>query len=64
MKTQQEIEKMREDIQKEIDDLGEKSRTLIFGSAVWEMYDRQYSKKVAQYNILLEVLKLTTKKIQ
>jgi hypothetical protein len=57
MKTQQEIEKMREDIQKEIDDLGEKSRTQIFGSGMWDMYDRQYSKKVAQYNILLEVLK-------
>ena len=57
MKTQHEIEKMRDEIQKEIDDLGEKARMQIFGSGMWGMYDRQYSKKVAQYNILLEVLK-------
>lgn len=57
MKTQNEIEKMKEDIQKEINDLGEKAKTQIFGSGMWDMYDRQYSKKVAQYNILLEVLK-------
>lgn len=57
MKTEREVEKMKEVIQKEIDDLGEKARSCVFGSGMWDMYDRQYSKKVAQYNILLEVLR-------
>ena len=58
MKTQHEIEKMKDEIQKKIDIVGGKARSVnVVGSPEWENYDRQYAKLTAQYNILLEVLK-------
>lgn len=57
MKTQQEIEKMKEGVNNKIEIIGNKARACVFGSAEYEMYDREYAKLIAQYNILLDVLK-------
>lgn len=57
MKTQYEVEQMKEEVQRKIDAMSEKARSVQFGSTEWEMYDREYAKYTAQYNILLEVLK-------
>lgn len=57
MKTQREVEQLKQSVQNKIDSMGERARACKFGSDEWEMYDREYAKLTAQYNILLEVLK-------
>lgn len=57
MKTEQQVIEMKAEISRKIDAMGEKARSVQFGSAEWQMYDREYAKYTAQYNILLEVLK-------
>lgn len=57
MKTQSEIEEIKEGISNKISIVGDKARYCSFGSDEYEMYDREYAKLTAQYNILLEVLR-------
>lgn len=57
MKTKLEIENMKKEIAEKISIIGDKARSQAFGSAEYDMYDREYAKLTAQYNILLEVLK-------
>lgn len=59
MKTKQEIEKMKEDIQNKIDGISKScGDALDFGNMeAYHRFDRQYAQAIAQYNILLEVLK-------
>lgn len=56
MKTKQEVECMKQELSRKIETLGEKARNTPYGSVEWLMYDREYAKCVAQYNILLDVL--------
>ena len=57
MKTQQEIEKMKDEIQQKISEYEEKSNSLSFGSDDRDVYKHLCIKYKAQYNILLEILK-------
>lgn len=57
MKTQHEIEKMKDEIQKKINEYEEKSNSLRFSPDEQELYRYMCVKHKAQYNILLEVLK-------
>ncbi len=57
MKTQQEIEDMKERISKRISEQTVKCNNLDHSSMEWYEADRHYAKLTAQYNILLEVLK-------
>lgn len=57
MKTQNEIEEMKKQISDKIRIIGDKARSCDFRSTEYEMYDREYAKLTAQYNIILEVLK-------
>ena len=57
MKTEQEVRAMLRQRQERIDHWGKLARQEKFGSREYEQYDREYAKAVAQYNILLEVLK-------
>lgn len=57
MKTQHEIEKMKDDIQKKISEYEEKSNSLKFSPDEQDLYRHMCIKYKAQYNILLEVLK-------
>lgn len=59
MKTQQEIEKMLKEIQEDIDKFGELARkqNQERNQDLYEYYQKIYSNKIAQYNILLDVLK-------
>lgn len=57
MKTQREVEQMKAEISKKIEVTGEKARSSQFNSYEREVYNREYAKLTAQYNILLEVLK-------
>lgn len=57
MKTQKEIEKMKEEIQGRIEKTGAICNRLGHASAEWYESDRAYAKLIAQYNILIEVLK-------
>jgi len=59
MKTQQQIEEMKKNIQEDISYLSLKAHNYYqLGDEVnFQHYDRERAKAVAQYNILLEVLK-------
>lgn len=57
MKTQQEIEDMKAKIQERIGETASLCNRLDHSSMEWYEADRQYAKLIAQYNILLEVLK-------
>lgn len=57
MKTEHEIKAMLNNISQKIENTGKKCNESKRYSAEWEMYDREYAKLTAQYNILLEVLK-------
>lgn len=59
MKTQKEIEDMRMQIQEKISTISLKANTAYQESdeVAFNRYDREYAKLVAQYNILLEVLR-------
>lgn len=59
MKTVQEIEKMKDDINAKIDSISKKCNDALNDNNMdaYHRYDRQYAQAIAQYNILLEVLK-------
>lgn len=59
MKTQQEVEAMLMKKQEDISYLGLKANNYyqLSDTVMFDRYDREYSKAVAQYSILLEVLK-------
>lgn len=57
MKTQQEIEKMKSDIQIQISDLSDRMNSGILDEQSWHEKRSIKLQKMAQYNILLEVLK-------
>ena len=59
MKTQREVEAMLIQKQEDIGYLSLKANNYhqLSDTVMFEHYDREYSKAVAQYNILLEVLK-------
>ena len=59
MKTQQEIEKLKQDVQVNIDNYGTLARAhnKDRNQDLYEYYEKLYGKEVAKYNILLEVLK-------
>lgn len=59
MKTQREIEQMKIDIQEKISKVQMKAQAAWNESdeTVYNFYDREYAKLVAQYNILCEVLR-------
>lgn len=59
MKTQHEIEKMKGECLKRMNDLYYKKEEYLFDvdRDLFELYDRAYQVIEAQYNILLEVLK-------
>lgn len=57
MKTQQEVELMKTNIQRKIEAQQVICRGFKFGTADWVHADREYAKLIAQWNILLEVLK-------
>ena len=58
MKTEQQVREMLENKQKDIDSLQVKTTEYnqINDRIMFDHYDREYAKAVAQYNILLEVL--------
>lgn len=56
MKTEQEIREMKDKISKKIEITGENARSSHFNSYEREVYNREYAKLIAQYNILLDVL--------
>lgn len=58
MKTKQQVEEMKENIQKKIDNYGSLAREANQGrdQCLYEYYHKIYGNAVAQYNILLEVL--------
>lgn len=57
MKTQREIEQMKEEIQGRTEKTGAICNSLDHASVEWYESDRAYAKLIAQYNILIEVLK-------
>lgn len=59
MKTQHEIEQMKIEIQEKISKVQIKAQAAWNESdeTVYNLYDREYAKLVAQYNILCEVLR-------
>ena len=59
MKTQHEIEQMKIEIQEKISKVQIKAQAAWNESeeTVYNFYDREYTKLVAQYNILCEVLR-------
>ena len=57
MKTQHEIEKMKDEIQQKISEYEEKSNSLRFSPDDRNYYNHLCIKYKAQHNILLEVLK-------
>ena len=59
MKTQKEIEDMKDEAQKNIGKYGELARACNKdrNQDLYEYYERLYGKEVAKYNILLEVLR-------
>ena len=59
MKTQKEIEDMKDEAQKNIDKYGELARAYNKdrNQDLYEYYEKLYGKEVAKYNILLEVLR-------
>jgi len=57
MKTQREVELMKTNIQRKIEAQQVICSGFKFGTDDWVHADREYAKLMAQYNILLEVLK-------
>ena len=59
MKTQKEIEDMKDEVQKNIGKYGELARAYNKdrNQDLYEYYEKLYGKEVAKYNILLEVLR-------
>jgi len=57
MKTQQEVELMKTNIQRKIETQQVICSGFKFGTDDWVQADREYAKLVTQWNILLEVLK-------
>ena len=57
MKTQQEVELMKTNIQRKIEAQQVIRSGFKFGTDDWVHADREYAKLIAQWNILLEVLK-------
>ena len=59
MKTQKEIEDMKDKVQKNIDKYGELARAhnKDRNQDLYEYYEKLYGKEVAKYNTLLEVLR-------
>lgn len=59
MKTEYEIEQMKVEVQEKISKVSMKARLAWDESneTLYQHYDREYAKLVAQYNILLEVLR-------
>ena len=59
MKTQKEIENMKDEVQKNIDKYGEIARAhnKDRNQGLYEYYKMLYGKEVAKYNTLLEVLR-------
>ena len=57
MKTESQVRKMLEQRYERIEHWGKLARQEKFGSRKYEQYNREYAKAVAQYHILLEVLK-------
>ena len=57
MKSEQEIKQLLDDTHSKLKRVQEVSKTLPFGSHDWQHFDREYAKLIAQYNILLEVLR-------
>ena len=59
VKTQKEIEDMKDEVQKNIDEYGELARAYNKdrNQDLYEYYEKLYGKEVAKYNILLEVLR-------
>lgn len=59
MKTQQEVEKLKQDVQDNIDKYGAlaRSHNQDRNQDLYEYYEKLYGKEVAKYNILLEVLR-------
>ena len=57
MKTQQEVELMKTNIQRKIEAQQVIRSGFKFGTDGWVRADREYAKLIAQWNILLEVLK-------
>lgn len=59
MKTQQEVEKLKQDVQDNIDKYGALARAhnKDRNQDLYEYYEKLYGKEVAKYNILLEVLR-------
>ena len=59
MKTQKEIEDMRDEVQKNIGKYGELARAYNKdrNQGLYEYYEKLYGKEVAKYNSLLEVLR-------
>lgn len=59
MKTQQQVEDVKDEVQKNIDKYGElaRSHNRDRNQDLYEYYEKLYGKEVAKYNILLEVLR-------
>lgn len=57
MKTQHEIEKMKDEVEKKLNECWEKSNSLNFSSDDRDFYNNLCIKYRSQYDILLEVLK-------
>jgi len=57
MKAESEVKSLLNETKQKIDSIQKKCLKTTMYSEEWEMYDREYAKAVAQYNILLEVLK-------
>lgn len=59
MKTKQEIEQLKDYVESKINNYRLQAEDALFGGNhdKFEIFDREYAKAVAQYNILLEVLK-------
>ena len=59
MKTQKEIEDMKDEVQKNIGKYGELARAYNKdrNQDLYEYYEKLYGKEVAKYNTLLEVLR-------
>ena len=57
MKTQHEIEKMKDEVEKKLNEYWEKSNSLNFSSDDRDFYNNLCIKCRSQYNILLKVLK-------
>mgnify|MGYP003616745013 CR=1 FL=1 len=57
MKTENEVRGLLNQVSQKIENTRNKCNEKKRFSAEWEMYDREYAKLTAQYNILLEVLK-------